>query len=282
VLGGTSYQFQLKKGTTVVYTKTVSSSACGTSTCSSTPATILGYAAYKWRLRAKVGGVWGAWSSYKSFRVRKAGFNSSFNSNINGWKTVNGTWSIFNSSYLRTYGLLGTYVSTYYNYDWKKLNYTVKMKRDGCLDCGNALYIRGTPAPTNGAWQSGYWFGYRNDGHFGVWERNGGTWHTLKNWTSSAAIDRVGWNTLKVIADGTKLKFYINGTLVWTGSDSSLANGKVGITMYRNASAGNRLLVDWAKLTANFSMPAAAIEEVEPGQVELPGVRPDMGPDPAP
>jgi len=70
VSGATKYQIQLRKGTTLVYNKYASSSACGTSTCSKTPATTLDYFNYKWRVRAKVGGVWGNWSSYKTFTVK--------------------------------------------------------------------------------------------------------------------------------------------------------------------------------------------------------------------
>ena len=40
----------------------------------------------------------------------------------------------------------------------------------------------------------------------------------LKPWTASAAIVKNGWNTLKVIAVGSSLRYYINGTLVWVGS----------------------------------------------------------------
>jgi len=73
-----------------------------------------------------------------------------------------------------------------------------------------------------------------------------------------------------VIADGSTLKFYINGTLVWKGSDAALTHGKVGIGMYRDAaSTGNKLYVDWAKLTSDFII--AADEQVESGQVELEG-----------
>jgi len=69
VSGAAKYQIQLRKGTTLVYNKYASSTACGTSTCSKTPATILGYFNYKWRVRAKIGGVWGPWSFYKTFTV---------------------------------------------------------------------------------------------------------------------------------------------------------------------------------------------------------------------
>lgn len=70
--GATQYRFQLMKGTTTVYTKTVSSSACGTSTCANTPAAVLDYAAYKWRVQAMVGNLWRPYSVFKTFTVEEA------------------------------------------------------------------------------------------------------------------------------------------------------------------------------------------------------------------
>jgi len=283
VPGAAAYKFQLRKGTTLIYTKSVSSSACGTSTCSSTPTTTLGYFTYKWRVRAKVGGVWGAWSPYKTFRVRKTRFNSTFNTHKNGWKNVTGTWTIHNSSYLKTLGAANKYASTYYNYDWTKLKYEVRIKRFGCTSCSNGVYLRGTPSPTStdGGWENGYWFAYSNNGYFSVWEGSSGEYSPLENWTSSAAINKGGWNTLKVLADGSALKFYINGTLVWSGSDATLTAGKVGLDMYKNSSTGNKLFVDWAKLTTNFSM-SMMDELVESGGVELEGGSRAVSPDPFP
>jgi hypothetical protein len=69
--GATQYRFQLMQGTTTVYTKTVSSSACGASTCTNTPVTALGYASYKWRVQAMVSNVWKAYSTFKTFTVIK-------------------------------------------------------------------------------------------------------------------------------------------------------------------------------------------------------------------
>jgi len=280
--GATKYQIQLIKGTTVVYNKYVKSTACGSSTCAKTPATVLGYYEYKWRIRTKIGGVWRRWSYFETFRVLKPGFNSTFNSNKNGWKTVHGSWSIYNASYLRTLGVEGKHASTYYNYDWTKLKYEVRMKRDGCTICANALWVRGNPLPTNtyNEWYDGYWFAYRNDGYFGVWKYNVGSATALKDWTYGyGAINQGGWNKLKVIADGSTLKFYINGFLVWEGSDATLTSGKVGIDMFREGT-GNKLYVDWAKLTSNFT--TSTNEEVEAGQAELEGGTPDMGLVPAP
>ena len=70
-VGATNYQIQLKKGLTTVYKMTVDSSVCTGSMCTTTPPDILGYKTYKWRVRAKVGGKWGPWSSYITFTVNK-------------------------------------------------------------------------------------------------------------------------------------------------------------------------------------------------------------------
>ncbi|WP_041439928.1 hypothetical protein [Syntrophobacter fumaroxidans] len=69
--GATQYRYQLMKGTTTVYTRTVGSGACGASTCSNTPATVLGFATYKWRVRAMVNNVWKPYSAFKTFTVAK-------------------------------------------------------------------------------------------------------------------------------------------------------------------------------------------------------------------
>jgi hypothetical protein len=56
------------------------------------------------------------------------------------------------------------------------------------------------------------------------------------------------WNTLTVVASGSSLSFYINNTLVWSGTDTELTSGRVGIGMYSDSSAGNVLYVNYAWL----------------------------------
>jgi inhibitor of cysteine peptidase len=70
VTGATQYQYQLFQGATLIYTKTVASGACGATTnCVNTPANVLPYAAYTWKARAFVGGVWKAFSAAKAFTI---------------------------------------------------------------------------------------------------------------------------------------------------------------------------------------------------------------------
>jgi len=189
VTGATNYQFQLRRGTTVIYNKYANSGVCGSTICSKTPTNILGYNDYKWRARAKVGGIWQPWSAYISFRVTRSGFSSTFNRNKIGWKTVNGTWAIYNSMYLRTLGVSSKIASSYYNYDWTKLKYEVRMKRFTCSRCATGLYVRGTPLPTatNGHWDKGYWFAYANDGYYKIYRIYSGRLTPLMPWTSREA-----------------------------------------------------------------------------------------------
>lgn len=65
----TTYQVQLRKGTTVVYTKTVLSGACNTTTCTKAFTDTLSLGTYKWRVRAKIDGAWHPWSYAKTFTV---------------------------------------------------------------------------------------------------------------------------------------------------------------------------------------------------------------------
>jgi hypothetical protein len=68
IVGATKYQYQLVKVTTTVLTESVSSTACGTTTCSRTSALKLSPGSYKWRVRALVVG-WKSYSAYTYFTV---------------------------------------------------------------------------------------------------------------------------------------------------------------------------------------------------------------------
>ncbi len=59
VNNATQYQYQLYKGTTWVYTRTVLSNACGpTVNCVTAPKDVLTAGSYKWRVQAYVDGAW--------------------------------------------------------------------------------------------------------------------------------------------------------------------------------------------------------------------------------
>jgi hypothetical protein len=241
-------------------------------------------------------GVAGASENYKvlnntalavaNFRkvVIGSAFNSTFSSNSQGWSKIRGTWLV-SSGFYRTNGYLGFVASAKHSRIYGDITYNVRMKRSGSsAGDANVLFIRGNSASLNADkyWNSSYIFEYTNAGRFGVWRVNSdGTYTTLQTWTVHAAIVQNGWNNLKIIAVGKRLKFYINGTLVWAGNDPAFKTGQVGIGMQRaNGSTGNRLLVDWAKLSNSPTADPASFdvfEEIVPG-VEIPGGSPLQSP----
>ena len=216
-------------------------------------------------------------TAYTVANFRKsAGFDSQFNSNANGWTPLKGTWSIVSSSYYKTVGVGDKFSSTKHTNTYSTLTYEARMKREGGANNSNSLIIRGNGVlNASGWWTHMYAFNYNRNGQFSVWKDNE---IAIKDWTSSTHINGDGWNTLKVTASGNQLKFYINGHLVWQGSNSAYASGTVGIGMYRSGgSTGNELLVDWAKLSTSVADPWFD-EVIDDIQVELTGGNINEGP----
>lgn len=274
VNNATKYQLQIFRGTRRVYNQEYDASVCAAGTCSVNPGKLLINRTFEWRVRAYVGGVYRAYSPKMSFVVNApltSGFRSSFNTHANGWEVHKGTWGLESEKYYATHGISGLVSSISYKESFSTLTYTVRMKRAGCTGCANALIIRGDPElDAWGWWKTSYTFDYTNSGVFSVWRDKDGTYTPLKNWTYTSAINKDDWNILKVTADGSQLKFYINGVLVWSGTDSNYASGRVGIAMYRNTvSTGDKLWVDWARL--NTYVAADALSDVETTGIEVGG-----------
>jgi hypothetical protein len=218
-----------------------------------------------------VGGAWKTWSAYKNFTVAAAGFNSQFNGASTGWvKRPGGTWKNSSNAYF-TSGVANKSSSSSYNKTFKNFTYQARMKRVSSSYGEVGLVVRGAPTfDSYNDWRNAYYFLYDQTGYFSVLKRVNGSWTTLKGWTSSASIVKDGWNTLKVVANGSSLRYYINGKLVWSGSDAKFASGQVGLWMYRRSKT-ERMDVDWAKLSPISSSSSLGVEEVvEEGQVEIP------------
>ena len=265
ISGATNYQYQLYKGSTFVYSKTVSSSACGTSTCTNTPTTVLSNGSYQWRVRAYVNGAWQAFSAYKSFTLA-IGFNSQFSSNASGWAPVNGSWSVASGSY-QTTGVNGSFASSRYNAYYSTYTYQVRLYRSGDIYSSYGILFNGTPTPlgTTGRWNKGYGFYITKNGSYTIGSYSGGAWTSLVDWTYSSAISS-GWNILKVTYNSLNsyTQFFINGTRVAYGYLYSYKSGVVGVAMYQSDSA-SRLYVDYAVLST--SAPSAMVSDSESGIV---------------
>ncbi len=248
--GATQYHLAAYKGSTLVTSKVVSSSSCTTSYCSDTPTTALSlYATYNWKVRAYKG-TWSAFSDSLNFIVRpsQSGFNDGFS-----WSQTYGLWTM-NGGIYYTAGVANSWASTAYSSpSFANLDYEVTMKRVGSNPAvSNNLIIRGVPAPldSNHWWNKGYFFQYTNDKRFSVYKVNAGVITALKGWTSTPYVKPNDWNTLRVVANGSAFKYYLNGYLVWSGTDTSLTSGQVGMSMYRDsASTGNYFYPTSARLS---------------------------------
>ncbi len=187
------------------------------------------------------------------FRKQKIGedFDCSFNTSASGWSAVRGKWGLYGSAYYGSNGAANALVSAKRNAVFGDLTYEVRMKRDGsCSACFNHISIRGKPKPVDSLkrWSNEYKFAYTNSGFFSVRKIMESSETVLKELTPSSAIVENGWNTLKVVAVGPSMNFYINGARVWSGTDPDLKTGQVGVGFHRDANPGT-LLVDWAKLS---------------------------------
>jgi hypothetical protein len=198
------------------------------------------------------------------------GFDSQFNNSAAGWEVHSGAWTV-GSDYYSTPGLMNLSSSVSYAQEFADLDYQVRMRRSGCTGCANRVIIRGTPEPlvSGNHWYSFYSFQYTADGHYSIWKIvEGGSSTALQGSVfSPAIITGNAWNTLRVVANGSSLSFYVNGTLLWSGTDTSLESGRVGIGMAQDASAGNLLEVDWATL----SVPDTTARSGSGGIVVAPG-----------
>jgi hypothetical protein len=259
--GATQYHIQVYKGATLVINQYVASTACGTTYCSATPTTALSlYATYNWKAQALTTAGWSAYGASLNFIVRPSvsGFIEPFS-----WFPVYGSWSM-SSGYYQNSGAANLSTSAANGGTYANLDYEVKMKRTGCSSCANRIKIRGTTTPLDSSkwWNKGYYFQYSNDGSFSVWKTNAGVSTAIKGWTATPYIISDGWNTLRVVANGSSMKYYLNGHLLWSGTDTALTSGMVGMGLYRDSSStGNLFQADSAILSTIVTSDTADMKE---------------------
>ena len=109
--------------------------------------------------------------------------------------------------------------------------------------------------PVTKSWYPGYFFGYTNNQYYYIGKTDETNYVTfLKEFTLCSAIKPNAWNILRVVAIGDTFKFYINGTLVETVSDSARSKGYVGSQFYVFESGGStKYEIDWAQLIPRFT-----------------------------
>lgn len=256
VSGATWYRLYVREGSSgsVHDQWYTASSVTSGSTCLVTPATTLNSGGHTWWIQTYNSYGYGPWSSGMSFTVSSSGggFNSQFKGSATGWGSHSGVWYV-NNEYLYTEGLSSNGSSVSYNATFTNFDYQVRLWRaEGCDDCANRIMVRGTPTPLGSTnwWNTGYVFQYTRNGSYSIYKVVNGSRTALKSWTSSSAINKASaWNTLRVVANGTTIHFYINGTYMGAITNTSLTSGRVGIGVYSTGT----YYVDWAKLTTSTS-----------------------------
>lgn len=232
----------------------------------------------KWLYRVRATGPdgKGPWSNAKQVQVDArvfmpllflnavTDFDTQFNgSSSEGWVIHNGAWDVGGGTF-STEGVAFEWASASYPAEYTDFDYSVRMMRQGCADCANALFVRGTPEPlgTYMRWDAFYAFEYTASGYYAVFKRQNGVVSSIKDWTAHASIHQgASWNSLRVVLNGANMWFYINNTLVWSGTDAGISRGRVGVGIYQDGSNGNMLKVDWAKLTMlNTAMNLPAVD----------------------
>lgn len=260
VAGASAYQLDVWKSGASLYVVGAPSSACGATLCSKTPATVLDFVPHLFRVRAKVAGVWEAWSPFKSFEVLAPGFMSNFNggAGTTGWVNVHGgaNW-IPGATTVYSEGSANEFDSLAYIAVYSTFTYEARLRRSGCPGCIkiNGLFFRGNPGeldPGNFIWMDTFYFLYHNAGQYSIgWIRNGSAFSPT-GYVASPHIVLNSWNRLKVTANGDYMRFYINNVLVADGHFNTFGNGYVGLAFYDD---DGRFDIDYANLS--LSAPAA-------------------------
>ncbi|HSQ26948.1 MAG TPA: M4 family metallopeptidase, partial [Anaerolineales bacterium] len=180
--------------------------------------------------------------------------SNTFNGSSTGWTPIAGTWGVDANYYYTEGNPDNSFYSTAYTLkSFEDFEFKVRLRRLGDLvldPSSNGIIIRGQPTPLGGGnrWYSGYGFYYDKAGYFAIFRYDAGNAYTMSGWQQHPAIATGdAWNDLKVLAQGAHLEFYINGILVWSGTDNTYSYGLTGIAMYRKVgSTYDVLQVDWA------------------------------------
>ncbi len=234
------------------YTAAAVGCSSGSGTCSITPGVVhMPIGTYDWWVLGYNAAGNGPWSDGMSFTLASTGgFDSQFNGDATNWTPYYGTWEIVSSQWYRVFGNNDYFVSSGYtgaNY----ANFDVQTRVATTSPHLPYFIVRGTPAPFNSImdWNSAYLFGFDTNGFYDVEKIVNGSWQGIQPWTYTPSLVRDGgWNTLRVIASENYLYFYINGNLVWSGVDASLASGQIGFELGTTPSYG--LWVDWVTLNS--------------------------------
>jgi hypothetical protein len=252
VSGATNYHYQVYQDSTLLVDVRILSKSCGSSICSQNPDFRLKNENYKWRVRARVNGMWMPWSTFAIFFVSAPAFSSEFNGSINGWKSKgNIDWSLLptkviaHGEYMKwanLYRTSGTFSDFVYSARVKRVN----PSGNSCLAYRMGTYL----GNKNNDWYPGYLFCLGEDWQYTVIRYDSpGSYTTLHEFSPAASIVVDGWNELTVEALANLFVFSINGVEVASVEDDAYPTGYIGFSMYRSSTLSTAFMVDWARVS---------------------------------
>lgn len=213
--------------------------------------------AYIWTVSYRKDGSWHGPSSPAAFGVLSSKFNSTFDFNRKGWIDIHDTWTLTPKGQLKTLGgAPGTYASVLHKDLVWNFDYSVTLKRKSSTYY-NALIVWGNPDSlnSNGTWDDGIYVAYSNGGAYYVYCYKDDAFANIITATTSSAIKKYDWNTIRVVGNAPFLDFWINGKYIgWVNVDAlgyTKDDGYLGITMAKDPAGSDALLVDQASMKAD-------------------------------
>jgi hypothetical protein len=225
--------------------------ACLSSYCQYTPSVYehnMQYGVeYKYKIVGGNASGLGTYSNLQYF-TPQPGFNSTFSSNASGWMPKTGTWTVRPDGTYRGVGVAGQFFSVRHEGNYDNFTFEAKIRRNDFSGNGYGLIFRGDTSvfKVDKMWNSGYLFLISGDNDFLISRTNPGGYTDMLGWFKFDGIDGTTWNTLKVSANGGRLKFYINGKPVAQLYDTTYSSGAVGLIAYDDVAG---FYVDDVKLT---------------------------------
>ena len=186
-----------------------------------------------------------------------------------GWvPDIPADWQVVSGEY-RAQSIDGFMFSRYAGQEWADLTVQMSCRRTGQPGNSAAVVLRATPDFDDSV-GSGYVFQITTSGSYGVWKQVGGASSWLQSWTTSPAIS-ASTNVLAAVAQGSLLSFYVNGILIWSGTDTALASGRIGLGGYSDASFVATHYFDNVIVGAPLALLALGAEQAWYNQQAVPG-----------
>ena len=151
-------------------------------------------------------------------------------------ETTDPYWSVVTGEYRAQAGLTAVVMqSVYTGQRWQDCAAQVVARRTGYISSMAGLAIRASDDFSYVTEMgSAYCVGISGDGYYWVGKFVSGSFTFLQSWTASSLLNQGAMtNTVLASVQGSNLRVYLNGSLAWSGTDTSIpGEGRVGLLAY--------------------------------------------------